>query len=206
MRPSPKGLCVHLSTKLTRVDIRIHWGLRVTSPVRTLLDVAPGLPGRRVTRLANDLRLAGQIKRRTWPTCSTAFLRHPGPGAPAAARAGSARPLRSRGCISAVHRRTVCPSRWTTPASPATRWTCTLGRAADRRLDGIDVPPPPRGAVEADRRKGSGCSPPPASRRSGHRRRLQNQAGTVPANLRASLAAPGADASVRRMRAHARQI
>jgi hypothetical protein len=47
----PSGLIVHRTTKLARSDIRMHLGIRVTSPARTLLDCAPIMP---ITRAVND--------------------------------------------------------------------------------------------------------------------------------------------------------
>jgi very-short-patch-repair endonuclease len=53
----PSGLIVHQSKTLLRRDIRVVDGLRVTSPARTLLDMAPRLTERQLTRAVNDLRL-----------------------------------------------------------------------------------------------------------------------------------------------------
>jgi very-short-patch-repair endonuclease len=52
----PTGLTVHNSTTLLQRDIRSVQGLRVTSPARTLLDMAPRLSARALTRAINDLR------------------------------------------------------------------------------------------------------------------------------------------------------
>ncbi len=46
------GLVVHQSRTLTPADIRTHFGIRVTSPARTLLDCAPTL--RSLDRVVND--------------------------------------------------------------------------------------------------------------------------------------------------------
>jgi very-short-patch-repair endonuclease len=53
----PTGLIVHHSTTLLKRDIRLVQGLRVTSPARTLLDMAPRLKPKQLTRAINDLRL-----------------------------------------------------------------------------------------------------------------------------------------------------
>jgi very-short-patch-repair endonuclease len=53
----PSGLVVHQSKTLLRRDITLVDGLRVTSPARTLLDMAPRLNERQLTRAVNDLRL-----------------------------------------------------------------------------------------------------------------------------------------------------
>ncbi len=51
------GLIVHRCSTLRKCDIRtIAPGLRVTSPARTALDVAPRLTRNRLTRAVNDLR------------------------------------------------------------------------------------------------------------------------------------------------------
>ncbi len=48
----PAGITVHRSRTLTRADIRTHFGIRVTSLARALLDSAPTLT--RLTRLVNE--------------------------------------------------------------------------------------------------------------------------------------------------------
>jgi very-short-patch-repair endonuclease len=50
-----RGIHVHRAA-LERRDIRTHLGLRVTSPARMLLDIAPRLSDRALQRAANDLR------------------------------------------------------------------------------------------------------------------------------------------------------
>ena len=52
----PNGVRVHRCSTLRRRDVAIHWGLRVTSPARTALDMAPRLKPRALTRLVNDGR------------------------------------------------------------------------------------------------------------------------------------------------------
>jgi very-short-patch-repair endonuclease len=59
--PRPSGLIVHKSKTLLRRDIRIVDGLRVTSPARTLLDIAPRLDDKQLTRAVNELRLARRL-------------------------------------------------------------------------------------------------------------------------------------------------
>lgn len=54
----PKGIRIHRSCTLRRRDVTTHHGLRVTSPARTVLDMAPRLKRRQLTRLINDARLA----------------------------------------------------------------------------------------------------------------------------------------------------
>ncbi|HEX3804286.1 MAG TPA: type IV toxin-antitoxin system AbiEi family antitoxin domain-containing protein [Solirubrobacteraceae bacterium] len=53
----PSGLIVHQSKTLLGCDIKRVQGLRVTSPARTLLDMAPRLTPKQLARAVNDLRL-----------------------------------------------------------------------------------------------------------------------------------------------------
>jgi predicted transcriptional regulator of viral defense system len=50
----PSGLAVHRTTTLARADIRTHLGIRTTSLARTLLDCAPSLGDKVLTRAVND--------------------------------------------------------------------------------------------------------------------------------------------------------
>jgi very-short-patch-repair endonuclease len=50
----PRGVIVHRSTILTARDLRLHDGLPVTSPARTLLDVACELPARDLERAHDE--------------------------------------------------------------------------------------------------------------------------------------------------------
>jgi very-short-patch-repair endonuclease len=59
--PDPDGVTVHRSLTLTPTDVRIHQGLPVTSPARTLLDVAATLPDRDVERLLDEALFARRI-------------------------------------------------------------------------------------------------------------------------------------------------
>jgi hypothetical protein len=52
------GIRVHRSTTLIRRDLDRQLGVRVTSPARTVLDVAPRLTNNRLTRVVNDARHA----------------------------------------------------------------------------------------------------------------------------------------------------
>jgi hypothetical protein len=57
----PAGIRLHrCSTLLTR-DVTSHHGIRVTSPARTVLDMAPRLKPRPLTRAINDARLANLL-------------------------------------------------------------------------------------------------------------------------------------------------
>jgi hypothetical protein len=48
------GITVHRSSTLTRRDGTRQLGIRVTTPARTILDIAPGRTDKRLTRIVND--------------------------------------------------------------------------------------------------------------------------------------------------------
>ncbi|MGH2866805.1 MAG: hypothetical protein ACRDNK_04435, partial [Solirubrobacteraceae bacterium] len=52
---------VHPSKTLTARDVRTHFGIRVTSGARTLLDIAPRLTENELARALNDGRLHRRI-------------------------------------------------------------------------------------------------------------------------------------------------
>jgi hypothetical protein len=56
----PAGLVVHQSA-LTPGAVRIHWGIAVTSPARTLLDCAPAPSSKQLSRAVNDARHSGHM-------------------------------------------------------------------------------------------------------------------------------------------------
>ena len=43
-------------------DVTVNYGIRVTTVVRTIIDVAPRRSDRELVRLINDARLASQLK------------------------------------------------------------------------------------------------------------------------------------------------
>lgn len=55
------GIRSHQS-KLTPAETRTQQGVRVTSPVRTVLDLQPRLSDPQLVRLVNDLRVAGHLR------------------------------------------------------------------------------------------------------------------------------------------------
>jgi very-short-patch-repair endonuclease len=57
----PSGVIVHRSATLIRAEVVAVECLRVTSPARTILDVAPRLSDRRLARVVNDQRLARRL-------------------------------------------------------------------------------------------------------------------------------------------------
>jgi very-short-patch-repair endonuclease len=56
------GILIHRSPSLTSKDTRRHQGIRVTSPARTVLDCAPRLSKKRLTRIVNDGLREGLLK------------------------------------------------------------------------------------------------------------------------------------------------
>jgi very-short-patch-repair endonuclease len=55
------GLRIHRPRDLPPHDIRIHLGLRVTSPARTVVDLQRRLTDPRLVRMVNDLRAGGHL-------------------------------------------------------------------------------------------------------------------------------------------------
>jgi hypothetical protein len=74
----PRNIRVHCSPALTRKDIRWHLGIRVTSPARTLLDIAPRLSEKSLTRAANDALLSRHLREGDLADILARFPRHPG--------------------------------------------------------------------------------------------------------------------------------
>lgn len=52
----PRGIKTHRPKGLLRRDVRVEQGIRVTSPARTLLEMAPVIPAKSLTRFINDGR------------------------------------------------------------------------------------------------------------------------------------------------------
>jgi very-short-patch-repair endonuclease len=73
----PRGVTVHRAA-LERPDIRTHAGLRVTSPARTLLDIAPRLAERVLRRAVNDLRRQRHLHPQQLEDVVRRFPRAPG--------------------------------------------------------------------------------------------------------------------------------
>ena len=74
----PAGITVHRSKTLARRDVRRHHGIAVTSPARTLLDCAPGLTQRRLTRIVNDALRSPFLTRSQLADVWRRYPRHPG--------------------------------------------------------------------------------------------------------------------------------
>jgi hypothetical protein len=56
-----RGIVIHRCSTLLRRDITIHQGIRVTRPARTVLDAAPDMRRRSLTRVINDGRRARRL-------------------------------------------------------------------------------------------------------------------------------------------------
>jgi very-short-patch-repair endonuclease len=54
---NPPGIRVHRSRTLTAEDVTVHYGIPVTTPARTLLDLAATLDTASLTRAVNEARL-----------------------------------------------------------------------------------------------------------------------------------------------------
>lgn len=74
-----RGIVVHRAL-LQRQDISRQLGLRVTSPARTLLDVAPRMTDKALTRAVNDLRTTNYLRLHQLAEVLTRFPRSPGTG------------------------------------------------------------------------------------------------------------------------------
>ena len=72
------GIVVHVAPGLARADVRRHHGIPVASPARTLLDCAPGLAPRRLTRIVNDALRSPFLTRSQLADVCRRYPRHPG--------------------------------------------------------------------------------------------------------------------------------
>ena len=72
------GIRVHRSSALARQDVRRHLGIRVTSPARTVLDVAPRLTDSPLRRVVREARLSRYMRESELADVVTRFPRHPG--------------------------------------------------------------------------------------------------------------------------------
>jgi very-short-patch-repair endonuclease len=73
-----KGIKIHRPQGLIYKDRRKHQGLWVTSPARTLLDMAPTMTARALTRAVNDARLSKHLKLPALQATISRFPNHPG--------------------------------------------------------------------------------------------------------------------------------
>jgi hypothetical protein len=74
----PTGITVHRCTTLARRDLTVQRGIRVTSPVRTLLECAPALSDRALTRAVNDARIARLTRPAQLAELLSRNAKHPG--------------------------------------------------------------------------------------------------------------------------------
>ncbi len=62
VRRTRPGITVYRTRSLERRDVIRHWGVPVTTPARTILDIAPRLTAKQLTRLVNDARLSHRLR------------------------------------------------------------------------------------------------------------------------------------------------
>jgi very-short-patch-repair endonuclease len=72
------GIRVHRSTALARQDVRMHLGIRVTSPARTVLDMAPRLSDPALRRVVREARISRYMRDEALTDVVARFSRHPG--------------------------------------------------------------------------------------------------------------------------------
>jgi Protein of unknown function (DUF559)/Transcriptional regulator, AbiEi antitoxin len=75
MKHRHKGIRVHRSRTLTDADVTVHFGIPVTTPARTLLDLAEVLDTPSLTRAVNEARLRHKS---TLPELRELLTRSPG--------------------------------------------------------------------------------------------------------------------------------
>ena len=71
------GIRVHRAA-LAKEDVRRHLGIRVTSPARTVFDIAPRLTDKALTRAVNELRIKRLLKLEQLAELTTRLPRHRG--------------------------------------------------------------------------------------------------------------------------------
>jgi hypothetical protein len=76
----PLGIAVHRLTALTRRDVRRYQGIAVTSPARALLDCAPHMSRRALSRAVDDALRSPHLNRNQLADVCARCLRHPGAG------------------------------------------------------------------------------------------------------------------------------
>lgn len=73
-----RAIRTHRSSALTPTDVRTQLGIRVTSPARTILDVAPDLDKKALTRMVNEALLSSHLRRSALAELLSRCPRHPG--------------------------------------------------------------------------------------------------------------------------------
>jgi len=71
------GIRIHRAT-VDRKDVRRHLGIRVTSPARTIFDIAPRLTDKALTRAVNELRIERRLQLEHLAELVARLPRHPG--------------------------------------------------------------------------------------------------------------------------------
>ncbi len=71
-------ITIHRQSGLQRWDVRVHVGIRVTSPAWTIVDCVPRLTDRRLARVVNDALRSKQLKR--WQLAEVVARRARRPG------------------------------------------------------------------------------------------------------------------------------
>ena len=89
------GILTHRCPSLKRRDITRQLGVPVTSPPRTILDIAPRLTAKQRTRLVNDARRDGFLHPDSFTDVLARNPYHPGTTAPDPVRRHPANPTRS---------------------------------------------------------------------------------------------------------------
>ncbi len=74
----PPGIAVHRTLHLPRQELRVQLGVRVTSPARTLLECAPGLAARPLSRIVNEALHTPFLRKSQLAEVIDQHLNHPG--------------------------------------------------------------------------------------------------------------------------------
>jgi len=74
----PKGIRTHRAAGLLRRDVTVQLGIRVTSPARALLDSAPDMSSKSLTRAVNEARRAKLASLEALGDVVDRFPLHPG--------------------------------------------------------------------------------------------------------------------------------
>ena len=88
------GIVCHRCKVLTRRDVRTHYGIRLTSPARTVLDCQPVLGDAEFSRLLSEAQVSKHLRRSGLTEALARFPRHPG-GSVVAALLDASGPTRS---------------------------------------------------------------------------------------------------------------
>ena len=111
---------------LAKADVRRHLGIRVTSPARTVFDIAPRLTDKALTRAVNELRIERLLKLEQLAELTARLPRHRGVSRVKPLIETSRGPTRSEleDRFAPSQRALTCRRLSSTRAWPATRSTC----------------------------------------------------------------------------------